>query len=61
MYKIMELERFIKAQYIYYNIALKEIINGKKTHWILFIFPQFVGLCFSYESYYYGIKSKRKQ
>lgn len=57
----MELERFIKAQYIYYNIALKEIINGKKeTHWIWFIFPQFAGLGFSYESYYYGIKSKKE-
>jgi len=56
-----ELNRFINAQKENYNKALKEIRNGKKeSHWIWYIFPQYAGLGFSYESYYYGIKSKKE-
>jgi uncharacterized protein (DUF1810 family) len=55
----MDLDRFVKAQEMDYDKALREIKNGKKeSHWIWYIFPQFAGLGFSYESYYYGIKSK---
>ena len=44
----MSLERFIEAQEMMYEIALKEIKNGrKKSHWMWFIFPQLKGLGFS--------------
>ena len=51
------MERFIKAQKIYYNDALKELRNGKKeSHWMWFIFPQIKGLGSSFNAEYYGIK-----
>lgn len=51
------LERFIKAQERDYDIALKEIINGKKeTHWMWYIFPQIIGLGNSAMSEFYAIK-----
>ena len=51
------MERFIKAQKIYYNDALKELRNGKKeSHWMWFIFPQIRGLGSSFNTEYYGIK-----
>ena len=51
------MERFIKAQKIYYNDALKELRNGKKeSHWMWFIFPQIRGLGSSFNAGYYGIK-----
>jgi uncharacterized protein (DUF1810 family) len=54
----MSLDRFIEAQRKMYPQALKEIKNGKKeSHWVWYIFPQFVGIGFSYDSHYYGIKS----
>ena len=57
----MGLERFIKAQEIYYSIALNEIKNGRKeSHWIWFIFPQLKGFGSSYNSYYYGIDNKKE-
>lgn len=38
-------ERFIKAQEMSYQTALREIKNGKKTsHWMWYIFPQLKGL-----------------
>lgn len=50
------LERFVKAQENIYDNALKEIQNGQKeTHWMWFIFPQLVGLGYSYYANYYGI------
>ena len=56
---MFDLERFLKAQQNTYDTALKEIQNGQKeTHWMWFIFPQLVGLGYSYYSYYanyYGI------
>ena len=51
------MERFIKAQKIYYNDALKELRNGKKeSHYMWFIFPQIKGLGSSFNAEYYGIK-----
>ena len=55
------LERFVEAQKRDYNIALKEVQNGKKeTHWIWFIFPQMVGLGRSCYANLYGIKNKEE-
>lgn len=57
---LFDLERFVKAQDTYdsYNIALKEIKEGRKrSHWIWYVFPQIKGLGHSYNSEYYGIKS----
>ena len=46
---MFDLERFVKAQENTYDTALKEIQNGQKeTHWMWFIFPQLVGLGYSY-------------
>lgn len=51
-----DLERFIEAQNMVYDIALREIKNGhKRGHWIWFVFPQIKGLGHSYNSEYYGI------
>jgi uncharacterized protein (DUF1810 family) len=50
------LERFVKAQEIMYDHALREIKSGKKyEHWIWFIFPQLRGLGTSENSVFYGI------
>ena len=55
------LERFIDAQNEFYEIALKEIKNGKKeTHWMWFIFPQLKYLGNSEMSLYYGISNKEE-
>lgn len=52
------LERFIKIQKEYYEIALTEIKNGKKvSHWCWFIFPQIEGIGHSTISQYYAIKN----
>jgi len=52
------LARFEKAQKDKYDAALAEIKNGKKvTHWMWFIFPQFVGIFTSEQSKKYAIKS----
>jgi len=51
------MERFIKAQKIYYNDALKELRNGKKeSHYMWFIIPQIRGLGSSFNAEYYGNK-----
>ena len=51
-----DLERFVQAQESMYELALREIRNGKKqTHWMWFIFPQMRGLGQSYMSHFYGI------
>ena len=55
---MFDLERFVKAQEGIYEKALEEIKNGRKeTHWMWFIFPQLVGLGYSYYANYYGIFS----
>lgn len=53
---INSLDRFIEAQKQIYEIALKEMKNGKKqTHWMWYVFPQLRGLGKSNISYIYGI------
>ena len=55
MYNI---ERFIEAQDKVYKKVVEELKSGKKrTHWMWFIFPQFVALGSSEISIYFGIKS----
>ena len=54
-----DLERFIEAQKLDYDIALNEIREGQKRgHWIWYIFPQIKGLGHSYNSEYYGLSGK---
>ena len=49
-------DRFLSAQKSYYDIALQEIIFGRKrSHWIWFIFPQLAVLGRSANAKYYGI------
>jgi len=53
-----DIDRFIKMQELYYEIALSEIKDGyKRIHWIWYIFPQLKGLGQSYNSEYYGLDS----
>ena len=55
------LERFINAQENSYQIALKEIQDGKKcSHWMWFIFPQIDGLGSSSISKQYSIKNSQE-
>lgn len=54
--KMDSLKRFEDAQENMYQIALKEIVNGKKeSHWMWYIFPQLRGLGYSHMAYTYGI------
>ena len=51
-----ELNRFLQAQSYQYEIALKEIQNGRKqSHWMWYIFPQLRGLGQSSMAWEYGI------
>jgi uncharacterized protein (DUF1810 family) len=53
---INSLDRFVEAQKKDYEIALREITEGKKSsHWMWYIFPQLRGLGESNTSYIYGI------
>ena len=53
---IHSLDRFIQAQALTYQSALKEIKNGKKrSHWMWFMFPQLRGLGTSAMAHAYGI------
>ncbi|MBO7380456.1 MAG: DUF1810 domain-containing protein [Neisseriaceae bacterium] len=55
------LQRFIDAQKADYELALKEIKNGKKeNHYMWYIFPQIVGLGQSRTAQYYAIQSKQE-
>lgn len=50
------LERFVTAQQTDFDIALRELLKGKKeSHWIWYIFPQLKGLGRSAMSDFYGI------
>ncbi len=54
-----DLDRFVQAQVGVYETALTEIQNGRKrSHWMWFIFPQFVGLGNSPTSRHYAIRSR---
>lgn len=51
-----DLQRFLDAQALMYQQALKEVEAGKKEdHWIWFIFPQLKSLGKSNSSRYFGI------
>ena len=53
---INSLDRFVKAQERMYQVALKEIREGKKrSHWMWYIFPQLRGLGTSSMTHTYGI------
>lgn len=53
-----DLDRFLIAQAPAYDIALAELIGGRKlTHWMWFIFPQLQGLGRSSMAQRYGISS----
>ena len=53
-----DLDRFVMAQAPLYDIALAELIGGRKlTHWMWFIFPQLRGLGRSSMAHRYGIGS----
>ena len=55
------LTRFLDAQEGVYEVALKEIKNGKKvSHWMWYIFPQINGLGFSETAKFYAIKNKEE-
>ena len=52
------LRRFVDAQDGSYEAAISEIRRGqKRSHWMWFIFPQYVGLGISATSQRYAIKS----
>ena len=56
-----DLERFVEAQNMVYDMALQEIKNGQKRgHWIWFVFPQIKGLGHSYNSEFYGISGTKE-
>ena len=53
-----DLDRFVMAQAPMYDIALAELIGGRKvTHWMWFIFPQLRSLGRSSMSQRFGIAS----
>lgn len=53
------LDRFKSAHAESYEIALREIKNGRKeSHWIWFVFPQIQGLGHSTVAMYYEIQNK---
>lgn len=52
------LARFLRAQESAYDAALSEIHNGQKvSHWMWFIFPEFVGLGRTETSRHFAIRS----
>ena len=57
----MSLNRFIDAQKEDYDMAFREISNGKKiNHYMWYIFPQVKGLGRSSTSQYYGINGLKE-
>jgi len=53
-----DLRRFVDAQEAHYDIAVREIRNGRKqSHWMWYVFPQFAGLGMSPTSQRYAIGS----
>ena len=55
------LNRFLLAQEITYDQALREIQAGRKmSHWMWFVFPQMKGLGTSYNSMFYGISGREE-
>ena len=57
-HKKYDLDRFLEAQKISYDIALTELKGGyKRSHWMWYIFPQLKGLGYSTRAKYYGIEN----
>ena len=57
----MSLEQFVKAQEGSYEIALKEIKQGRqRSHWMWYIFPQIKGLGYSSTAQYYANQDKKE-
>lgn len=55
------LNRFLQVQEFKYDIALKEIKNGRKeSHWMWYIFPQILGLGFSENAIFYSIYNQEE-
>ena len=55
---VHDLRRFLDAQQGGYEVALSEIQRGRKrSHWMWFVFPQYVGLGISPASQRYAIRS----
>lgn len=55
------IEKYVKAQDVWYNQALVEIKKGRKeSHWMWFIFPQLKGLGYSGTNNFYSIQSKEE-
>jgi uncharacterized protein (DUF1810 family) len=53
-----DLDRFLMAQAPAYDLALAELIGGRKlTHWMWYVFPQLRGLGHSSMAQRYGIGS----
>lgn len=53
---INSLDRFLEAQEMVYEYALRQVGQGRKrTHWMWFIFPQLRSLGRSQTAYVYGI------
>lgn len=53
------LQRFVDAQHTDYQMALSEIMKGRKrSHWIWYVFPQFKEFAHSHIAEYYGIEDK---
>lgn len=53
------LKRFSDAQKRVYEIALRELRNGRKqSHWMWFVFPQLAGLGRSSTAQFYGINGR---
>jgi uncharacterized protein (DUF1810 family) len=58
---LYDLTRFVEAQEHTYTEALSEIRAGRKrSHWMWYVFPQFVGLGSSPTSLHYAIKSREE-
>ena len=52
-----DLSRFLEAQKNSYDIALREILAGRKrSHWMWYIFPQIRGLGYSAMAQHYAIR-----
>ena len=55
----MNLERFVIAQEESYEIALREIKDGRKrSHWMWYIFPQIKGLGYSSTAQFFAIENR---
>lgn len=51
-----QLQRFLDAQENDYDVAIRELREGKKhSHWIWYVFPQLKGLGQSATSNFYGL------